>query len=277
MAERPLLAGVIGAPIGHSKSPILHGYWLKKYAISGHYVPLHVDLPNLKETLELLPKLGFRGLNVTIPHKEAVLSLAGEVTARARAIGAANTLVYREDGSFLADNTDGYGFITNLQHSALHWSSNAGPALVLGAGGAARGVVWSLLDAGVPTVYLANRTLRRAEFIAADFGENVIPVEWHNASEKLEEVNLLVNTTSLGMTGGAPLELDLTTLRSDTLVTDIVYTPLQTELLRNAAVKGSATVDGLGMLLHQAAPGFEAWFGQKPDVDINLRNAVLNA
>ena len=268
-----VLAGVIGDPIGHSRSPRLHGHWLARYGIDGHYVPLRVPATDLDETLRLLPRLGFAGINVTIPHKEAVFDRADEVTDRARAVGAANTLVFR-DGRIHADNTDGIGFLANLRQGAPNWQSDR-PAIIVGAGGAARGIVDALLTAGVPRVTLANRTTARADALADVFGDRTQVVPWTEVSDALAGQGLLVNTTSLGMTGQPPLTLDLHALPEEAVVTDIVYTPLSTPLLRAAAARGNPVVDGLGMLLHQAVPGFAAWFGTTPEVDDDLRHAVL--
>lgn len=270
-----LLAGVIGFPIAHSKSPALHGHWLKRYQIAGHYIPMRVSGTDLADVLRALPKLGFQGVNVTIPHKEAVLELADAVTDRAAMIGAANTLTFAEDGRVLADNTDGYGFLENLRQMHPAWQPDIGPALVLGAGGAARAIISALLQSGVPEILLTNRTKTRAEALKIQFGARVTVVDWDRAAETVEQASLLVNTTALGMTGKEDLRFDLSGLKSTTLVTDIVYTPLQTTLLRQAREAGCSTVDGLGMLLHQAVPGFERWFGVRPEVDDTLRQVVL--
>ncbi len=277
MSEAPRLAAVIGWPIGHSRSPALHGHWLSRYAVRGHYIPVAVAPDRLAGSLDALQRLGFRGCNVTLPHKEAALSLAAEATPAARSIGAANTLVFREDGGFLADNTDAHGFIANLRQSAPGWRAGAGPALVLGAGGAARAVIAGLIGAGAPEIRLANRTRARADELAAHFGASVTPVDWVGAAEALDGAATIVNTTSLGMQGQPPLELALDAAPAGALATDIVYQPLETPFLRAAAARGLATVDGLGMLLHQAAPGFAAWFGVVPEVDDDLRAAVLAA
>ncbi|WP_299817508.1 shikimate dehydrogenase [uncultured Jannaschia sp.] len=269
-----ILAGVIGDPIGHSRSPRLHGHWLARYGIDGYYVPLHVRAADLDEMLRLLPRLGFAGVNVTIPHKEAVFARADEVTERAGAVGAANTLSFRQ-GRILADNTDGIGFIENLRQGAPGWRADR-PALVLGAGGAARGIVDALLRSGVPRVTLANRTTERAEALAVTCGERVDVIRWEEMPTVLGAQGLLVNATSLGMTRQPPLTLDFDELPTDALVTDIVYTPLETPLLRWAAARGNPIIDGLGMLLHQAVPGFADWFGTTPVVDDALRRAVLS-
>lgn len=277
MTNKIPLAGVIGSPISHSKSPALHGYWLKKYGIAGHYIPMDVKSQDLASALETLPKLGFRGVNITIPHKEVALSLADVVTDRAALIGAANTLTFRADGALQADNTDGYGFIANLKHSAPEWSAAAGPAVVLGAGGAARGVISALLSEGVPEIILANRTRARADMLREHFGAKVKVVDWSALPKAITDAATLVNTTSLGMVGKPALKIDLGRINKATLVTDIVYTPLRTEFLENAAIAGCRTVDGLGMLLHQAVPGFESWFGKTPIVDDETRAVVLGA
>ena len=270
------LAGVIGHPIAHSKSPLLHGHWLKTYGIAGHYVPLEVDADALKKVLKAMPKMGFVGCNVTIPHKERVVKYVDQITDRATLIGAVNTLIFRPDGGIVGDNTDGYGFIENLRQNAPDWDASAGPAVVLGAGGAARAVVASLLDAGAPEILLTNRTKVRADTLREDFGARVKVVEWVQASNVLQEGATLVNTTSLGMAGKSELKLSMDGLRADTLVTDLVYTPLNTAFLKTAQDIGCATVDGLGMLLHQAVPGFERWFGHRPEVDDATRQVILN-
>ncbi|WP_339691715.1 shikimate dehydrogenase [Celeribacter baekdonensis] len=275
MSDKIPLAGVIGAPISHSQSPKLHGYWLKRYGIKGHYVPLHIEQMDLKEALQTLPKMGFVGANVTIPHKETVLGLADIVTDRAALIGAANTLIFRPDGKLYADNTDGYGFVENLRTSAK-WDPTSGPAAVLGAGGAARAVIASLLEVGVPEIRLSNRTRMRSDVLRSEFGTKVVVCEWVNAADMLDGVATLVNTTSLGMVGQPELKLSLDRLNPKAVVTDIVYTPLRTGFLKRAAEMGCQTVDGLGMLLHQAAPGFERWFGRRPDVDEATRNFILS-
>lgn len=270
------LAGVIGNPIAHSKSPHLHGFWLKRYGLSGHYVPLHVEHNDLEQVLRSLPKMGFVGCNVTVPHKEKALVLADVVTDRAALIGAANTLTFRADGKIHADNTDGYGFIENLKQGAPGWDASAAPVAVLGAGGAARGVVAALLDAGVPEILIANRTRNRAEKLYDDFGKRLRVVDWVQAGNMIEEAGALVNTTSLGMVGQAELRVPLDALRPDMVVTDLVYAPLETRLLKEARAVGCTVVDGLGMLLHQGVPGFERWFGQRPEVDEETRAAVLS-
>ncbi|MCX7558244.1 shikimate dehydrogenase [Sulfitobacter sp. F26204] len=269
------LAGVIGSPISHSKSPQLHRHWLKLYGIPGHYVPMEVKTEDLEQVIRTLPKMGFVGVNITIPHKEAVMQIADLVTDRAILIGAANTLIFRKDGKIHADNTDGYGFLENLKTGAPNWSPRSGPAAVLGAGGAARAVIASLLDAGVPEILLSNRTRVRAEKLKSDFGKRLRIFDWVQAGNMMDHATLVVNTTSLGMIGRGDLRVPLDGLQAGAVVTDLVYTPLKTKLLENAEEMGCVTVDGLGMLLHQAVPGFERWFGKRPEVDRATRAAAL--
>lgn len=269
------LAGVIGSPIAHSRSPILHNYWLKRYGIKGHYIPMDIAQADLAEALRMLPKLGFVGLNVTIPHKETVIALADIVTDRAALIGAANTLIFRSDGKIHADNTDGSGFVANLRQNAPDWQPKAGPAIVFGAGGAARAVVAALIEVGVPEIRITNRTRARAEALRSDFGAKLTVVDWVQAAHCLDDVATVVNTTALGMIGKPEFNVSLVELNPAALVNDLVYTPIQTEFLTQAAARGCQTVDGLGMLLHQAAPGFERWFGQRPEVDEETRDTVM--
>lgn len=277
MTELPRipLAGVIGSPIAHSKSPQLHRHWLKTYGIAGHYIPMDVTSDNLEDVLRTLPKMGFVGVNITIPHKEKVMEIADLVTDRATLIGAANTLIFRKDGKIHADNTDGYGFIENLKAGAPQWDPRSGPAVILGAGGAARAVIASLLDAGVPEILISNRTRVRADKIQQDFGSRVQVYDWVQAGNIIDDASLLVNTTSLGMIGKGELRVPLDGLSPRTVVTDLVYAPLKTKMLETAENYGCVTVDGLGMLLHQAVPAFERWFGRRPDVDRATRAAAL--
>jgi shikimate dehydrogenase len=268
-------AGVIGNPISHSLSPKLHGHWLRRYGIDGSYDALQVTEDALERTLRSLPAQGYVGVNVTLPHKVAVLQIADQLTDRATLIGAANTLTFKDDGRIFADNTDGYGFLENLRQGAPGWDAKSGPALVFGAGGAARAVIVSLIEAGVPEIILTNRTRPKAESLRADFGARIRIVDWVQAGTVLSDAATVVNTTSLGMKGGQEFRVPLDGLRSGTVVTDIVYTPLRTKFLDAAAEKGCVTVDGLGMLLHQGVPGFERWFGKRPEVSEALRAVVL--
>ncbi|GAA3858538.1 shikimate dehydrogenase [Celeribacter arenosi] len=276
MTNKIPLAGVIGSPIAHSKSPHLHNYWLKRYGLPGFYIPLDVSQADLKSVLAEMPKMGFVGANVTIPHKETVLGLADIVTDRAALIGAANTLIFRADGKLHADNTDGYGFVENLRANS-DWDPAAGPAAILGAGGAARAVIASLLEVGVTEIRISNRTRTRADALRAEFGSKLTVHEWVQAGNMLDGARTVVNTTALGMTGKPDLKVPLDALSPRAVVSDLVYTPLRTNFLEKAAQNGCQTVDGLGMLLHQAAPGFERWFGHRPEVDEDTRNHVLNA
>lgn len=273
--DRIPLAGVIGSPVAHSRSPALHGHWLKRYGIAGHYVPLDITAADLPEALRAMPRMGFVGANVTIPHKEKVMKIADLVTDRAAVMGAANTLIFRADGKIHADNTDGYGFIENLRQGAPGWEPAAGPAAVIGAGGAARAVVASLIDVGVTEIRLTNRTRARSDALRQEFGTKVNVYDWVQAGNAIDGAATVINASSLGMVGKAEFRVPLDALSSDAVVTDLVYTPLETAFLAQAAERGCRTVDGLGMLLYQAAPAFERWFGVRPDVDDAARAAVL--
>lgn len=272
---RPLIAGVCGFPISQSKSPVLFRYWFDHYAIAGSYTPLRVAPEDFVSVVPALIKSGFRGINCTIPHKIAAFEIADTVTDAAKAIGAVNTLTFDPDGQIQADNTDWIGFIGNVRQSCPEWQAASGPALMLGAGGAARAGIHALLDAGCTEIRLTNRTREKAEELADVFGKCVHVIDWSERQEALDGIATLANSTSLGMTGGNLLELRLDSAPQDTLVTDMVYNPLETDLLRNARLMGMRTVDGLGMLLHQARPGFRNWFGVDPDVTPELRAAVL--
>ena len=275
MSNKIPLAGVIGSPIAHSKSPNLHGFWLKRHGIKGHYVHLDVAQSDLEDVLRAMPKMGFVGANVTIPHKEKVLAIADSVTDRAALIGAANTLIFKEDGKIYADNTDGYGFVENLRANS-DWDPKAGPAAVFGAGGEARAVIASLIDVGVTEIRLSNRTRLRSDALKAEFGNKITVYEWVQAGSMLEGAMTVVNTTSLGMVGKPEFKVPLDALSPKAVVTDLVYTPLRTTFLENAAKNGCQTVDGLGMLIHQAAPGFERWFGVRPEIDDETRQVLLS-
>ena len=270
------LAGVIGSPVAQSRSPALHEHWLRRLDLPGHFVPLDVAEADLPDVLSAMPRMGFLGCNVTIPHKETVLGLADLVTDRAALIGAANTLIFRTDGRMHADNTDGYGFIENLRHGAPGWEPAAGPAAVLGAGGAARAVVASLIEVGVPQIRIANRTRSRAETLRSAFGPRLEVHDWRDAGAMIEGASTVVNASSLGMVGKPELDIALDALQPGMVVTDLVYTPLKTALLQRAEAAGCTSVDGLGMMIWQAAPGFERWFGQRPEVDEAARLAILS-
>jgi len=272
-------AGVMGWPVDHSLSPKVHGFWLREYGLKGEYIRIPVAPEDFLAKLRALKTDGFAGCNVTVPHKEAALAGVDEVDPQALRIGAVNTIKVREDGSLFGFNTDGFGFLENLSQGYAGFDASRGPAVVLGAGGAARAVVVSLLDAGAPEVRLINRTRERAEHLARELKnlglKNITVGDWDERDNLLSEAALLVNTTTLGMQGQRPLDLNLDALPLEALVNDIVYVPLDTDLLRRAKARGNPAVDGLGMLLHQARPGFEAWFGRLPDVSEALRSSVL--
>ena len=270
-ATRPRAACLIGWPAAHSRSPLIHHYWLRTLGIEGGYVIEAVPPDDLRDFVLRLSLRGFVGANVTIPHKENVLELSTP-DERARAIGAANTLWFA-DGELRSTNTDVEGFIGNLDASAPGWDK-ADEALVLGAGGSARAVVFGLIERGIRRVHLVNRTLSRARALAERFGDAVQPVKWEQIGELMPRAKLLVNTTSLGMHGQGALEIDVGKLPGDAVVADLVYVPLETELLKAAGARGLRTADGLGMLLHQAVRGFELWFGQRPQVTPELRAIV---
>ena len=267
-------ACVIGWPVEHSRSPLIHRYWLKHYGIDGDYVKEAVRPEELARFLGSLGARGYAGANVTLPHKEAALRAAESADEAAMAIGAANTLWLDPDGTLHASNTDAYGFMTNLEAEAPDWNAGRRPVMLLGAGGAARAILHGLLAAGVSRILLANRTRDRAEDLAEAFGEAVEMVDWADRNRALQGCGLLVNATSLGMTGKEALDVDLTALPNDAVVADIVYSPLETALLAAARERGNRVVDGLGMLLHQAVPGFERWFGIRPEVTPDLRAHV---
>lgn len=275
LSGKARLAGVMGWPVAHSRSPRLHGYWLAHHRIDGAYVPMAVRPERIGEALRALPVLSFKGANLTLPHKESALSHVDTPSPTARRIGAVNTIMVGPHGELLGDNTDAFGFIEHMNASAPNWRQAGRPAVVIGAGGAARAVSVALLDAGVTELRLINRTEARAVALAEALGPGLSVVPWHKRHTALEDAGLLVNTTSLGMAGHELLELELNALPRDAVVDDLVYAPLETALLKAARARGHRTVDGLGMLLHQARPGFEAWFGVAPTVTAELRTFVL--
>jgi len=267
------LAGILGWPVGHSKSPRLHNHWLGLHGIDGAYVPLPIAPEHLADAVRLLPHLGFVGANVTVPHKEAVLDLVDTVAPLAARIGAANMLVVGTDGRITGSNTDAAGFLLNLKE--IRAQPAAGPVVILGAGGAARAACAALLEEGVPEIRLVNRSLERAGQLAADLGGPIVPIDWKGREAALDGAVLLVNSTSLGMTGQPPLEISLDRLSVEALVNDMVYAPLETGLLAAARARGNPVADGIGMLLHQARPCFEAWFGVMPEVTQHIRAMML--
>ena len=272
--DRFFLAGVMGWPIMHSRSPKLHGYWLDHYGLAGAYLPLAIRAEGLEAALRALPALGFAGCNLTIPHKEAALRIVDEASPLARRIGAVNCIVVRADGSLEGRNYDAFGFTQSLRERAPDLRFDGGPAVVIGAGGASRAILAGLMDEGAPEIRLINRSPARALALAAEFGAPVRAVPWEGRAQALEGAAILVNTTSQGMVGEAPLDLALDALPVSALVTDIVYVPLETPLLAAARARGNRVVDGLGMLLHQARPAFEAWFGIDPKVTPQLRALI---
>ena len=272
---RTKLAGVMGWPIAHSRSPQLHAYWLRRYGIDGAYLPLPVTPKNLGEALRALPKLGFTGANLTIPHKEAAVGIVDDLDSHAKRIGAVNTIVVEENGRLLGRNTDGFGFIEHLRHTIPDWAASDGPAVLLGAGGAARAAAVALHDAGIPEIRIVNRTFGRAQSLVESLDGNATAHAWDDIAQAMQGAALLANTTSLGLSGQPALALPLEPLPMTAIVYDIVYAPLETALLARAKARGNPVVDGLGMLLHQARPGFEAWFGVAPEVTAELRAAVL--
>jgi shikimate dehydrogenase len=278
------LAGVIGWPITQSRSPLLHGHWLQRYRIDGAYLPLAVAPENLRDAVYGLRALGWRGVNVTQPHKEKVVAFTDTLDEAAHRAQAVNTLIFGEDGRIEGRNTDSYGFLENLRAAAPDWQAKAAPATVIGAGGAAKGVVTALISAGVPEIRIVNRTRARGLDLVTHLkkeaeraGARLQSVSWEEAALSFADIGLLVNASSAGAGDKDKLDIPLDLLPKTALVNDIVYTPLETGLLKETAARGNRTVDGLGMLLHQARPGFSAWFGVMPDVDAALRQAVLRA
>jgi len=269
------LAGVAGWPITHSRSPRLHNFWLRRYEIDGAYVPLAIEPGSFHKAVRALPKLGFSGCNVTLPHKEAALRVCDRVDVAARKIGAVNTIVVAEDGSLEGSCTDGFGFLQALKEGAPELDLSGARTLLVGAGGTAKAIAVSLLETGVSELIIVNRTRARAEKLSMNLDGEVAVVDWDQRSEQLDEIQLLVNSTTLGMQGQPQLDLALDALPYDAVVMDAVYTPLSTPLLAAAQKRGNRIVDGLGMLLHQARPGFAAWFGRQPVVDDEVRDHIL--
>lgn len=267
-------AGVIGWPVSHSRSPILHGYWLRKYGLAGSYERIPIAPDNFKARFRALSDQGFVGANVTIPHKQAAMACCDELDPIAKRLGAVNTVVITH-GRYTGSNTDGFGFMENLRQNAPRWKASAGPVAIIGAGGAARAVIAALCDVGVMEIRLFNRTRARAGQLAADLGGPVTPSDWVALNAGLAGCDMLVNCSSLGMTRQPPLEISLRALPLTAIVYDLVYSPLRTPLLQAAAARGNPTIDGLGMLIHQARPGFAAWFGVMPEADDTVRNLLL--
>lgn len=268
------LAGIIGMPVAHSRSPTIHNFWLNAHGISGAYVPLAVKPERLKDALAGLVGLGFRGCNVTMPHKQTAMQVLDRVNDTARRIGAVNTIVVEEDGTLSGFNNDGNGFVQSLKDAKRDWRADAGPILLLGAGGASRAVVVALLENGARQIRISNRTAEKAQAIADEFGPVVSTLSWAKRADALVDVGLAVNCTDRGMTGKDALEIDLSRLDPATLVADLIYTPLETPFLAEARARGCLTVNGLGLLLNQARLAFKAWFGIMPEVTPALVKAI---
>ena len=274
--DRFLLAGVMGWPVMHSRSPKLHNYWFEQYGLAGTYVPLAIEPGKLEPALRALHPLGFAGCNLTIPHKETALAIVDEIHPTAKRMGAISCVTVRADGFLVGSNNDGFGFIESVVEQQPTWRADAGPIVVIGAGGGARAVVYSLAERGAKEIRVINRTFARAKALEDEFGGPVKAHDWTERHKALGDAAMLVNTTSQGMVGMAPLDLQLTSLPVSALVADIIYIPRETKLLEAARLRGNATVNGLGMLLHQARPAWKAWFNIDPQVTPELR-ALLEA
>ena len=269
------VAAVIGHPVNHSRSPRMHNFWLAHFGLEGYYIPLDIDPKKFESSIRNLPELGLVGANITIPYKEKVLKIADKISDRAALVGAANTLTFLQNGGIYADNTDGYGFLQNIKSKYKDWSAREGITVVFGAGGASRAILAALIEDGASDIILANRTRSRADQLRSELGAKIKVVEWMKIQNYLSEASTIINTTSLGMVGKTDLSIPLNTLKKNTLVTDIVYTTIETHLLATATEMGCRTVDGLGMLIHQAIPGFERWFGIKPGDSQALRELLI--
>jgi shikimate dehydrogenase len=274
--DRFLLAGLMGWPVMHSRSPQIHNYWLKQHGLAGTYVPLAIKVEGLRAALRALPALGFSGCNLTIPHKVAALDIVDRIDPLARRIGAVNTIVVAPDGSLDGQNTDAFGYVESIREALPGWRADAGPIVAIGAGGGARAVLVSLIDQGAREIRLINRTLARAQALAQDLGGPIKPLPWEQREAALGGAAMLINTTSQGMVGEPPLELALDNLPQTALVSDIVYIPRETPLLAAARQRGNPAVNGLGMLLHQARPAFRAWCGIMPEATREL-HAMIEA
>jgi len=266
-----LLAGVMGWPVMHSRSPLMHNYWFKQHNLAGTYMPLAIEPTGLAAALRALPALGFAGCNLTIPHKQAAMEIVDEADALAKNIGAISCVIVRSDGSLLGTNNDCYGFVQNIRQELPSWCADSGPIVVVGAGGGSRAVCYGLAQEGAREIRLVNRSFGRAQKIAAEFGSPLTPLPWEQRNDALKDAALIVNTTSQGMVGQSPLDIQLDKLPKYAVVADIIYTPLETPLLTAARERGNATINGLGMLLHQGRPAWKAWFGIEPAVAPELR------
>ena len=272
--DKFLLAGVMGWPVMHSRSPMIHNYWMAQHQLKGTYVPLAIAPDKLEASLRALAPLGFSGCNLTIPHKQAAMKIVDEVDAASQRIGAISCVTALADGRLLGSNNDAFGFIRNIQHTVPTWRADAGPIVVIGAGGGARAVCWGLMQEGAKEIRLVNRTLGRAQDIAAEFGAPITAYPWAQRHDVLAGAAMVVNSTSSGMVGQPALDIDLTQLPSSALAADIVYIPLETPFLATARQRGNVTVNGLGMLLHQGPLAWKTWFGMEPKVTPELRALV---
>ena len=272
---RPLLAAVLGNPISHSKSPRMHNYWLKQRNINGYYIPIKVEVEDFERTIHSLVHMGFSGVNVTIPHKVSALKIADESSSIAKYIGAANTLIFTKEKEIYADNTDAFGFLNNIRCKYPSWNPKKGTSVVLGAGGASRAVIAALLSEGSEKIIVLNRTIEKAEVLKRDYNNKITVEPWEHLNDIVVSSSNIINTTSLGMNGKTFIPVNPKFIPKEALVSDLVYTPIETNLLKMAKSRGSRTVDGLGMLIHQGIPGFEAWFGQTPLVTEELRKILI--
>jgi shikimate dehydrogenase len=266
----------MGWPIAQSRSPILHNYWIEKYNLSGRYVPLAVRPERLTDAIRGLPALGFRGCNLTMPHKQLAMTMVDSLTDTAKRIGAINCIVVGDDGRMSGTNNDGNGYVLSVQEVAPQWKPADGPIAILGAGGAARAIIVALVERGVREIRLINRTFEKAERLAKEFSPIIKPLTWDKRSEAIGDVALLVNATDQGMIGKPALEISLDRLSKQTLVSDLIYVPPETSFLAAAKARGNVTINGLGMLLHQARPAFEAWFGVLPEITPDLRKRIMD-
>lgn len=275
MNEQFIMAGVMGWPVAHSRSPLIHNHWIKKYQLSGAYGRFPVEPKNLEAAIRGLSALGLAGCNITIPHKVEAMQYMDWVDPHAQKIGAINTVVVQANGTRHGYNNDGFGYLQSLKEAHAQWRADTGPVVVLGAGGAARAILVALLQEGATEIRLLNRTLDKAQALAQEFGTSIQALPWSQRHEALAQAALLINTTNQGMHGTPALDLTLDELPTTALVSDIIYTPLVTPLLEQARQRGNTTVNGLGMLIHQARPAFEAWFGVKPAATSEISDLLI--
>lgn len=276
MQAKFIQAGVIGWPVAHSRSPLIHNYWIRQHKLNGAYGLFPVEPKSLETAIRGLKALGIAGCNITIPHKIAAMTYVDKVDPQAQRIGAINTIVIDADGALVGFNHDGFGYIQSLYDAQPTWKADAGPIAVLGAGGACRAIIVALIDAGAKEIRITNRSIDKAEALAQEFAGVVSAIDWSERNNAISGCALLVNTTSLGMHGQEPLEINLDQLPTNALVSDAVYVPLETQLLQQARIRGNTTVNGLGMLLHQARPAFHSWFGIMPEVTQELRQNIIS-